>query len=218
MALVRRRRPNVDTFPYSDRKCRPLNHAANWSSSHVGGGAIAAPFRTHVNTSIAVNSRGLFYATLFDMNSGNLSIGIIDWDKRLEIHVDLARVGDDVQCIGRLQLKSVNTQGVLAALGLGLEINNFAVNGEGYGTALGTVALAALTSNRVMRFKIVLTPGVSIAFYQNGVLMGTLTGTAVPVGNSGGQDYCVVSIINGAAGAVDCNLIIDNFWVVQWIV
>lgn len=190
----------------------PLN--AGWTSDLVNGGLTQQPMRLYPNTSITASSRGLGYAVAHGLNSGNTVMYNIDWTKRLELSFTLARESSDVEVVARVQLKEVATEGVLAARGIGLQISNLTVVGEAYGTALQTTGtLKTLTNTYSIRVKIVLT-ATSVDFWIDGVLAGSLTGTAVPsvVGAAG---YLVVSIINGVTGGVNAKLFIGNIELVQ---
>lgn len=184
-----------------------------FGTSHVGGGATIEAISAAINTSVVINSRGLIETTCFGLNSGDLTRYNIDYTKRLEILFSVLRYFTDAEVVARVQLKTVGTEGDLAALGLGLRIDNFTVLGEAYGTARQTVALGTLIDDRLWRVRIVLIPGNRVEFWVNGVLAGTLTGTAVPIGS--GSARVVLSIINGATGGVNAFLYVSHITIVQ---
>jgi len=188
---------------------------AGHSTSHAGsGGATSSLFYIIVSTGTTANSRGLVYAYVYALNSGDRARLAIDYSKGLEWEFSVTRDNSDAQSVARVQLKQVSTEGALADVGLGLEINNYAVLGEAYGTARQTVSLGTLTEDRSWHVKIVLVPGVRVDFWVNGVLTGTLTGTAVPTGVLV-SSFVVYSIVNGAAGGVNAYMSMGNIKIIQ---
>ena len=184
-----------------------------FGTSHVGGGVAVEANSIALHTSVAINSTGLLRSPCFGLNSGDITRYNCDYSKRLEILFSVLRYAFDAEVVARVQLKTVNTEGDLAAIGLGLRIDNYTVLGEAFGTARQTVALGTLTGDRLWRVRIVLIPGNRVEFWVNGVLAGTLTGTAVPIGN--GAAFLVLSIINGATGGVDAFLYVSHITIVQ---
>jgi len=188
---------------------------AGWGSDNAGSGWVYQdPWYLHVGTGTTANSRGLAWRTVYGLNSGDRSRYALDWSKRLWWLFTFHRENSDPEVVGRIQLKTANTEGALTDIGIGLEINNYDVVGEAYGTARGTVNLGTLTNSRIWRVKIVHVPGVRVEFWVNGVLAGTLTGDHVPTG-SVAYNYYVQSIINGATGGVDAVLQVGNLIIVQ---
>lgn len=200
---------------YDKYKVIRIPTGPGWISDHLlTGGYDTRPAYINVYTGITANSRGMGYARYLPLNSGNYNLWEIDFTKRLELHFILLRGGSDTEAVGRVQLKSVITEGALAAKGLGLRVDNFSLVGEAYGTALGTAPLGALTNYQSKRIKVVLVPGVRVEFWVEGILQATLTGTAVPTGQST-DDAMVISIINGATGGVNAFLYVFNIQIVQ---
>jgi hypothetical protein len=187
---------------------------AGWTSSLVGsGGYVYGVAQLATYTGTTANSRGMVYAYVYELNSGDITHSYIDWTKRLELEFNLTRLNSDAEAVARVQLKEANTEGALAQRGIGIEIQNFTMYGEGYGTARGTVAIGTLTNGRLARVKIVKTDS-AVQFWVNGVLAGTLTGTAVP-NVRGTVPYIVVSVINGATGGVSAIIYAGNIIIVQ---
>jgi hypothetical protein len=186
-----------------------------WYSSHVGSGsAIVEPLRHYLYTGTTASSRAMLWTYIFGLNSGNLFDIYIDWRKRLEFEFMLARERSDSECSARVQLKESASEGILAQRGIGVSIANYTMTGEAYGTARGTVSLGTLTNERLARIKIVKTD-TEVQFWVNGVLVGTLTGTAVPSVEGTSEAYMVISIINGTTGGVNAVFIVGNFIIVQ---
>jgi len=188
---------------------------SNWSTSNSGSGVVEeAPVYLRVRTGTTANSRGLAWHPVHWLNSGDAWYSYCDYSKRLEWEFLLVRVNSDAESVGRIQLKQVNSEGALAALGLGLQIDNFTVTGEAYGTARGTVSLGTMTPGWFWNVRIVHVPGVRVEFWVNDDLAGVLTGTAVPSGLSS-TSFIVVSIINGPTGGVNAFLDVSKMRIVQ---
>jgi hypothetical protein len=185
-----------------------------WGMSNTGSGVVSPnPLHLYVATGTTANSRGLGFSPIFGLNSGTISRHYIDWTKRLEFIFELARINSDSESIARVQLKETGVEGMLAQRGIGLEIDNYTLIGEAYGTARGTVSLGTLTDNIIKRIKIV--KDTEVQFWVDGVLVGTLTGDYVPnvPGTTGA--YLVISIINGATGGVDARLYVGDIKIIQ---
>ncbi len=181
----------------------------------VGSGVMGQePFRLWCNAGGTANSKALAQISTFGLNSGTISRTLVDWTKRLEMEFWVARVTAEAEAVCRFQLKEIHTEGILAERGIGIQITNLAMVGESYGSARGTVALGSLTSDRIKRIKIVVN-GTQVEFWVDGVLTGTLTGTAVPavVGTATGS--MVASAINGATGGVSAYLMLGDIKIKQ---
>lgn len=188
---------------------------SDWYVSHVGGGFTGQPMRAYVNTSIVANSRGMAYVAANGLNSGNINYAMIDWTKRLELSFNISRLSSDTEVVARVQLKEIGTEGILAERGIGIDITNYVMNGEAFGTVRGTTAtLATLTDTFPVQVKIVVTSS-EVQFYINEVLTATLAGTALPNVQGTVSAFLVVSIINGATGGVNAILIISDIQIVQ---
>jgi hypothetical protein len=188
---------------------------AGWSTSNAGSGAISqTPFYIATYTGTTPNSRGLAYAYVFGLNSGDITKHSVDWTKYLELHFLVARLRSDPQVIARVQLKEANTEGALAQRGIGIEIDNYTLIGEGYGTTRGTVDLGTTLSDDIAyRIKLVLRYG-TLEFWVNNVLKGTLSESYVPY-VKGTASYLVASIINGSTGGVYAYLYLSNPYIIQ---
>ena len=188
----------------------------DWGASDAGSGiGWNTPFLEVVGTGTTPNSRGLRIVSIAGLNSGNMAAFYVDFTKKIEINFHIHRGNSDSESITRVQLKHTNTEGQLDNVGLGIQINNFTIIGEAYGTARGTTnTLIILENGKFARVKIVHYPNSRVEFWVNGTLKGTLTGNAVPV-NVDADSYFVLSIINGAAGGVDAYAYLGNLWIIQ---
>jgi len=186
-----------------------------WTTSTAGSGGLSiGPDRLNPYTGTTPNSLSLAQRSTFGLNSGNGDVYAIDYSKRLEWYFTLARWHSDPQAVARIQLKNTSTEGALADKGLGLEIQNYAVYGEAYGTARNTVSLMTLTDSSVVRVRIVHVPNSKVEFWINGIKLGELTGTAVPT-NVVTPCYYVISLRNGSTGGVDANVGVGHIWLLQ---
>ena len=192
----------------------PFN--TGWSATVTGSGTTGQALTyLQVATGVTASSTARLSVLLRSMGIGVTTWNEINWAKKLYVYMVLNRRLSDTEAIARFQVKTVSTEGQLAAVGIGLQFDNLAVTGESYGTERGTVALSTtLTTSVPVRILIVLTPGVSIEFYVNDVLKGTIsTAAAIPTGTSGVS--MVSSIINGVTGGVNAELTLSNLWLWQ---
>ena len=186
-----------------------------WLTNNAGSGAVSqSPSNFYVRTGTTANSRGLAYTDAYGLYHRNWVLGI-DWGKKLEIALTIARQNSDSEAVARFQLKVGSSEGALTSRGLGLEIQDFALYGESYGSARGTISLGNLTDGDSYHVKIVLVPNVRVEFWLNGILVGVLTGDYVPTGTNTANHYFVASIINGATGGVDAIMRVGNIRVIQ---
>jgi len=192
----------------------PVN--AGWTTALVGSGSVfLSPTFLNLATGVTASSSAIARATLFNLTAGNLIMTYTDWYKRLELECVIGRLNSDAQAVARLQIKSATTEGILAGKGIGLQISNYALVGESYGTARGTLALATMTDNRAYHVRIVVVPSKLVEFWLNRAKIGELTGTAVPTASSGADLNILASIINGAAGGVDAQVYISPILLAQ---
>jgi hypothetical protein len=178
-----------------------------WSTSNVGSGVVTQyPTYITMATGTTASSRGLATTSIYGPNPGNAHYYFTDWRKKLMLEFICSKGGNDPESVARIQLKEAATEGALAQRGVGIEIDNYSLVGEAYGTARGTVSLVTLSDSRLVRVTIEKLPD-RVNFYVNGILYGTLTGSAVPnvVGNA--TTELVVSIVNGPTGGVQTGFI-----------
>lgn len=186
-----------------------------WTASHTGsGGSYAIAFNIGLSTGTTASSRAMLYTRVFGLNSGDISCFNIDWTKRLELHFTIERNGSDPECVARFQLKESNVEGALSERGIGIEINNFAVVGESYGTARGTVSLGTIPSTVIKRFRIVKDIN-RVEFWVDDVKLGELTGSYVPNVKGTATAFVVASVRNGTTGGVACWFEFGNIYIFQ---
>jgi len=181
-----------------------LNIALNagWFTAIVGSGAVVQrPARLALNTGTTANSAARAWDYILNLNPGNAYPHYIDWRKRLEIDLELTRFGSDPEATARFQLKESSAGGALAERGIGIEIQDLDIYGEGYGTSRGTVLLGTLTVDRPFHVKIILTDGVA-EFWLDGVKAGELSGANVPQVLGTAMAYYVFEVVNGPTGGI----------------
>ena len=185
----------------------------DWMDGSTGGTAVADTLRMILNTTAVAARDGLAHTVAAFLNSyfGAGAYDRVDWDNKIIIAFDVARtLGTEATGRGRVQLKQVNTEGILAALGIGIEIQNYALWGETFGAARSTVDLAlTMTINYAYRIRVELFPGGRCDFYINDILRGSIITVAnLPSGLAGATSYLVASMDNAAA-AVDLSLAVS---------
>jgi hypothetical protein len=188
---------------------------ANWFSSVTGSGAVGQyPLLLLVRTGTTASSSALLSANALGLNSSTLSKYYVDWTKRLEIYFTIVRLGSDPECVARFQLKESGALGPLAQRGVGIEIANLALRGEGYGTSRGTVDLTTITQDKPYEIKIVKYSSI-LEFWVNNVLLGQLSGNYVPNELGAASASLVASVNNGPTGGVDDNFLVSNILIIQ---
>lgn len=187
---------------------------AGWTGSNVNGGTNPTLMAQENNTSITASSRGMAYVGFVLMGTTIGNSAKADWTKKHYIAFNYARENSDAEAIARVQLKTVYTEGILAASGVGLQVDNLALTGESYRTARSTVDLGVTIVNKqAYHILIIVTPGVSVEFKVDGVSKGTIN-TAADVPNADNiAAYLVHSIVNGVTGGVNAWSYISPIWI-----
>jgi hypothetical protein len=218
--LIWRSRNGVDydtTLSNYNERYRIINVPTNaaWFTSTVGsGGYTLRPTLMTLYTGTTASSSMTLYTVVFGLNSLTSSMYVVDWRKRLEIHFSIGRYNSDAECVARFQLKESNALGALTQKGVGVEIANFALRGEGYGTARSTVDLMTLANDRPYEI-IIVKDGSRLEFWVNNVLLGQLSGNYVPNVLGTADAYFVASINNGTTGGVNATFYVGNIYIIQ---
>jgi len=181
-----------------------LNIALNagWTTAVVGSGTVLQePARLILHTGTIANSSARTWTRTLNLNPGNASGHFVDWRKRLEIDLELCRFRSDPEATARFQLKESSAGGALAERGIGIEIQDLDIYGEGYGTSRGTVLLGTLTVDRPFHVKIILADGVA-EFWLDGVKAGELSGVNVPQVLGTVDGFYVFEVLNGVTGGI----------------
>lgn len=174
------------------------------------GNSAAGPMAQTVHTTVAANERGLLNTPVAFMDEG-VAYTSINWDKAKAFIFDIMVGGSDVQALRRFQVKPGVAEGILAAMGLAIEIQNLALFGECYGAGRATLDLSTVLSQWLTyQIMIVHFPGSRVEWYVNKVLKGTYDTPANIPNGTVASNSLVHSIINGAAGGVDAMLLLGN--------
>jgi len=180
---------------------------AGWSEGVTGSGTSAQnPHYLSVNTGVTASSTARRYIDYFaGFNLVDTNWLRLNWDKKLYLVFNYRRGGSDSEAIARVQIKETAGEGALSAKGIGIRMDNLALVGESYGTALGSLDLGtALTDGVICQLAIIHYPASKIEWYVNGVLKGIQSTIAnIPSGIGGATASLVVSIKNGATGGVN---------------
>ena len=188
---------------------------AGWDPVNVAGsGSLYFGANSHdVRTGTTANSSSGRICIPVGLNRGDFTVGATDFSKKLIWLFGIFRVNSDPEAVAWLQLKNSTAMGDLAQTGIGVRVDNYAVTGEAYGSARGTLSLGTLTDKRVTRVKVVHIPGNRVEFWVNNVLIGSLTGTAVPTGAP--TCWLLHQIENGATGGVNATFGVCDIWFFQ---
>jgi len=192
----------------------PVN--AGWTQSNAGSGSVTFhPVHMDLDTSTTANSRALAYGRLYALGLDPVAFDYANWDKKLYLIFGIARGNSDAEAVFRIQIKYPWTEGALTATGIGIRVDNLAIFGESYGTALASIDLGVtMTGGKGYQIAIIHYPGVSIRWFVNGVLKGTQSTAAnIPSGTLSSPGM-VASIINGVTGGVNafCRFIAPRIW------
>ena len=182
-----------------------------WTTDDTSvGNSIPGPMIQIVHTTVGASERGLSQVTCGFLDEG-VAYSSINWGKAKCFIFDIMVAGSDAECTRRFQIKPAAGEGVLAAVGLAIEVQNLALFGETYGAARATLTLnTTLTQYLTYQIMIVHYPGSRVAWYVNGVLKGTYTTVANIPSGTVATNYLVQSIINGVTGTVDDILGVGN--------
>ncbi len=183
---------------------------ATWTAAVTGSGTTAqTPTVIAVATGATGSSTARVYTGVFF--HAYLAAGGINFSKRVLLALTINRTLSDTEAVARVQLKAASTEGVLGAGGVGLQISDLTVVGEGYGSARDVTATIATLTTAVPTDIVIVCdqPNSKIDFYVNQVLAASITAAAnIPSGNIAA--LLISSIIRGATGTTSSNLSIGN--------
>ncbi len=166
-----------------------------------------APF-AQLRTGATLGSVARLYSTDVLSGMSQNSIFNIDFTTPFVMTFTVARITSGAAAVGRIQIKTVTTDGALAAKGLGLRIDNYTLVGESYGTTLGVVGLGVtMTDSQAYRIDIAIYAGVRVEWWVNGALRGT-TSTASEIPSLSNACYLHASLAN--VTAVDAQLLLTS--------
>jgi hypothetical protein len=192
-------------FEYVSRTARrglvvPTNTGLTSAVSGTGTTASLVTY-AQLRTGATLGSLARLYSTDVVSGLSQNQIFNVDFGLPLRFCFSITRVTAGASAIGRLQFKTTQADGSLAAKGLGVQINNYTLAGESYGSALATVALTTLTDGQTYKVEIFHYPAQRVEWWINGVLTATQTTlSAIPTGF--GVCYVHSSLSNVAANDV----------------
>lgn len=187
---------------------------AGWTEVFVGAGAAQQQPTRQVALILDANAgSALLHTPAYGFNIGG-DYQKVNFDKHLYIIFNYGVYKTEANLIRRVQLKKAAALGVLAEIGLGIEIDNTTITGEAYGTARGTVALGSITmlgtlceSIQVIIWLDPDTP--AVRYYIDGSLAGSITNTNhIPAGEATGAVYFNHSIYRPAGGLA----VVGSIW------
>jgi hypothetical protein len=202
----------------ADNEYKPISFSDLWSATNVAGGSVVVNNFAYavLRTSATINSSTLYrMGPLWGFNVSDAST-LFDWSKKSSFFFKLS-TSSDTEAVRRIQFKETNstTIAALAVRGVGLQLDNLALTGEGYGTSRGTVSLATtLTAGVVYRIEIRLT-STGVEFFVNNVSKGSLTTAGkfpTVIATAECDAFCTNA--NGAAGT-NTDLGVGNMAILQ---
>ncbi len=153
---------------------------AGWTAAVAGSGATTqGPTHLKTTTGASASSSAVLSADVYGVDLGAYSYSAIVFAPFSELAFSIARL-DNVSAVDevvRVQLKTVNTEGDLAASGIGVYVAGDQLYGETYGSERGTVLLGTVSANIMYNIRI-RTANAAVYFYVNGVLAGSITAAA----------------------------------------
>lgn len=179
-----------------------------WDIANTGTGtSFTGPAYLFTNTGIGVSSTSRLFCAPMGLDTNYAKV---NFDKKLLIHFNLARTNSDAQLVGRIQFKTVVTEGILSGIGLGLQVSNYTIIGETYGAARGTTdTLYTLSDAEMVKVTIAHYPGEKVEFYINDILKAVYSTTAnIPSGSV--TSIWVNSLINGLTGGVSAYMMLSQ--------
>jgi hypothetical protein len=189
-----------------------LNHASSSAISAGSGVSYPTLNTSRLYTGTSADSKYIIYSFLLTLQG--IAYTSFDFDRAFILAFTYAAYHSDSQAVRRLQLKSQATpdENQLAAKGVGLQVTNYTLTAESFGTERGELDLdTTLTESIPVSIVMVHTPGVSQAWYVNDVLKATQTDTVkIPSGVAVNANW-VHAIKNGATGGVNAGSICGNF-------
>ena len=140
----------------------------------------------------------------------NVSAFSIDFGKKVIFGFNLTRINSVVGSVGRVQLKTTVGAGGLAVAGIGIQINDLALSGESYGSAVATVSLGSIVNNQSVDVMIIHYPQSRVEFWLDGVYVAQQINAAnIPLGTI--ASFLSSIIANNAAS--DVQMLVARPWV-----
>jgi len=191
-----------DYFTYNGRTINvPTSTGFTSDTSGTGTTQQLAPY-IQLRTGGTLGSLARLYTTNTVSGLSQNQLFNVDFGLPLKISFLLTRIDAGASSVGRIQLKTTQSDGSLAAKGIGLQINNYSVFGESYGSTGATVNLGlTLTDAETYKIDIVHYPALRIEWWVNGVL-ASKTSTVANIPSGSVACYLQNSLSNVAANDV----------------
>lgn len=202
--------PNYLTQLLASGRYQPIPTSATWASTGNTGTATTTQATSYLQLRTgATNPSVAFGFTEVFGGMNNSSLLSVDFGKKFILGFGLSRVTAGASVVGRVQIKNSSAAGPLAAVGLGIQINDLAMTGESYGSALGGVSLGNLTDGASTQIMIIHYPGVRTEWWLDGVYAAQQTDTTkIPSGTVGVR---LIGIL-GNNSVTDAQMFITQPW------
>lgn len=183
-------------------RLRPSNNAGSgWTAAHISGGSVINdPIVLSLRSNATGGGIGLVHNELWGLYPvGGGVPTTVDWTKKLHLKFVIIKETNSANGLAYIQMKAATTQGDLAAIGMGLKIDNLVLTGEVHdGSTRSTVGSSVLTVNRAYEVVIEWDGSSLWEIFLDGVSLGTLT-SDLPSGTTAGMKLIVSSGNGGDA-------------------
>lgn len=188
---------------------------AGWTEAVTGTGSTAQQVAyNQTRTGTTLNSTARRYTETIGGFASNSLFGI-NYDKPLIFRFNLARATSEANAVGRVQLKTTQAEGALAAKGFGIRVLNYALYGESYGSAGAFVDLST-TMTDAFNYQIEIRhyPADRIEWWIDGVYKANQS-TAADIPSGTQTAYLVHSLIttiSNPSGDAQMFLLQPSLW------
>jgi hypothetical protein len=193
-------------FDYVSRKAKrdvliPTNTGLTAATSGTGTTATLVTY-AQLRTGATGGSLARLYSTDIVCGLSQQQLFVVDFGLPLRFEFLLTRITGGASAIGRVQFKTTQADGSLAAKGIGLQVDDYALTGESYGSSLGAINLGVtLVDAETYKVEVLHYPANRVEWWVNGELKATQTTlSAIPSGS--GTCYFHSSLSNVAANDV----------------
>lgn len=189
---------------------QPIPTNATWANTGNTGTATTTQATSYLQlrTGVTNPSTAFGFTEVFG-GMCSTSVLAVDFGKKFILGFGLSRATSNAAVVGRVQIKNSSAAGSLGAAGLGILINDLAMTGESYGSALGGVSIGNLVDGASSQIMIIHYPGVRTEWWVNGVYVAQQTDvTKIPSGTVGVR---LIGIL-GNNSVADAQMFISQPW------
>ena len=200
----------MSLFQYIARNGRNANilTGSGLTSSATGTATTQAVSNfAQLRTGATAGSVARLYSTDVISGLSQNQIFNINFDLPLRIAFSLTRITAGGSALGRVQVKTTQADGALVAKGLGLQINNYDIFGETYGTSVDSLNVATLVDGQTYQVEIIHYPANRVEWWVNGVLKATES-TLAKIPSGAAACYPQASLNN--VTAVDVQMFLNS--------